>query len=588
MNKNIGKKFLFGVVAILVCIALTGCTPIGSTTLGGGSSGSTGSSSQGALTSAAGNTGQSWPVQADLTKTVQIDFTHKSDKNKNTSLTYVLIQSEVPISLGKVSEGVRCNTDDALKPYRADCLGEEFDATTKSPDYMPPVKILRKNFREINIVSTPKSEPADVVFLAKTNPQTKGNGVVFFDVYLQQNSLSLLDTKSDRNYKTQLSLTDVLGDCGQLQPVDDPNLVAEAVQLGGSVEDIKKASEQRRKNMPPDTLDPITQDKLQEIIGLNPSIKKDDIEKMFDFTNENNPLTASFRKIGNNLEQNHISNNQQLNLKPDVFNIKSPDFLSNVQAMSLIIMKVGAGDAEGSPVLQIEKDGQKYLYAPQIASKITKVLPVADGKNTNLGISAVEFESKPVVSDPWCGFTPESKPAIYLYPTKPTLVKVKLNPPVGWISISDPKYKSSGWSVLAMPSGNIYSGLKKYPYLFYEAMLPIPEMPQNYVVLDGKNLSNELNDLGKKLSLNDKESREMAEFWSKKLPAAKYYQVGLMERSEIDKIEPVDINPTPDSVYRIRLVFKPMSEKLESSYNPTTHFERSGFSMVEWGGFQVK
>ena len=554
----------------------------------------TGSTSQGTLSSTSDSFGKSFPVQADLSKTVQIEFTHKNDKNKNAVLSYVLIQNEVPISVGKLSEAYDCG-DDHIKPYDAhQCSNEEFTATLKKDsnytnedsEYIPPVRILRRNFREIVIVRNPKSEPAEVVFLQKKNPKTQGKEMAFFDVYLQRNSLHLLDERVDRNYKEQLNLKEVLGDCGQLQPVDNPELIAESVQLGGNDEDIKKAAEEKRKSLPPDSLDQITQDKIQEIISLN-SGKEDLIRKSFDFTKENNPFTASFRKIGTNLEQNHISYNEQIKLSPKIFNIKDTDFFGNAQ-MTLIIMKSNP-DEIGSPVLQVEKEGKKYIYSPQIASKIIKVVPL-NSTNQNLGISAVEFQSQPVAnSDPWCGFTPESKPAIYLYPKIPTIVSIKLNPQNGWISASNPEYKQTGWKVIATPSGNIYNGFKKYPYLFYEAMLPKPKMPSKYIVADQKNLKNELRSMGKSLGLKENEANDLADYWTARLKPAPYYQIGIMSEEEINKIEPLSIKPMPQSILRIRLVFKALNEKIDETAdrNSNYNFVRRGFTLVEWGGFDI-
>lgn len=588
-NRRLPKnKIARAVIALLVCslsVFCDGCAPLSALQTGSGvgttDSADSTSFDQGSKT---------FPVKADLSRTIQVDFIH-GDSARNTTKTYVLIQSEVPISDGKIGEGEADCEDNHLKPYDGTCPGEEFSAVVSEAQYTAPVRILRINFRSIRVIISPKSEPAEVLFLQKANPSMPSKGMGFFDVYLREDSLYLVDEPVDRSMsryeeKKLLSLSDVLGDCGELIPEDDPAVIAEVIQLGGSEEEIKKINEERRKKLPPDSLDPITKDKVKKIISLNPS-KKDLVEKTFDFNAENNPFIQSFRKIGSNLEMNHISYNEQLDLSPDIFNIAPPDYFSFVSAMTLTIMKKET-DEVGSPTLMIEKEGKKYYYAPDITSKISKTLPLSDSNSQNLGISAVEFSSSPIVSDPWCGFTPESKPAIYLYPKRPTIVKIKLHPPVGWITTSRPQYQKNGWRVLAMPSGNLYQGFKSYSHLFYEAMLPTPKMPDKYVVLDGNDLLNELEDLGQKLSLNEKESKEMAQYWAEKLPKAAYYQVGLMSKVQIDQIEPLDVSPSPDIIYRIRLVFRELEQKIDSSYEPRINFDRKGFSLVEWGGFEIK
>ena len=581
VDKNFLNKFLLGIALVAVCFGTSGCDLFGLSTSLSNNSGANSPAGQGTSSGASGSYASSYPVILDLSKTVQVGFTN-ADNKKNATLTYILIQNEVPISLGKLAEGDASCVDNRIKRYKTDC-DEQFNAQVNNPQYDPQVKILRQNFRNINIVQNSKSEPAEVLFLRKINPETVGNGMEFFDVYLMQESISLLSKATDRNYAGQINLADVLSDCGQLQLIDNPEAVTETVQLGGNTGGVKTADEKSKK-LPPDSLDPITQDKIQSIIRLNPS-KQDLIEKSFDFTNGDSPFISGFTKTGTGLEQNHASFSEQIELDPSIFNIKAPDFFSSVSKITLTIVKANLKE-QGSPLIQVEKDGKKYLYTPNIASKIVKVVPLpAIGNSQNLGITNVEFEPQVISSDPWCGFTPESKPAIYLYPTKPTVVLVKLNPQGGWISASDPKYSQSGWKVLAMPSGNIYSNFKKYPYLFYEAMLPAPQMSPNYEVFARENISSQLIALAKRLSLNNKESSELATYWTEKLPQAPFYKVGLLPENEIDRLEPLNISPAPDSIYRLRLLFEPIGQKISSTGIENRSFTRKGFTVVEWGGF---
>jgi hypothetical protein len=69
------------------------------------------------------------------------------------------------------------------------------------------------------------------------------------------------------------------------------------------------------------------------------------------------------------------------------------------------------------------------------------------------------------------------------------------------------------------------------------------------------------------------------------LPDAKYYKVGLLNGSAIDSLEPLNVRPTPDSIYRVRLIFKATNEQISSTTRFFGDFNRNGFSVVDWGGF---
>lgn len=211
------------------------------------------------------------------------------------------------------------------------------------------------------------------------------------------------------------------------------------------------------------------------------------------------------------------------------------------------------------------------------------------GDDNGLFISAWEPPRTPDALGGWFKvWIPESKPAIYLYPEKQSQISVKVTPRQGFMTVSDPDY-NGGWNVTASPDGFIYSNNRTYRHLFYEAMLPTPDMSEKFDVIDGKRIREELFALGKKLSLTDRESREMADYWANKLPQKNYYQVGLITGSEVDQIEPMKVNPVPDSIFRLRLIFKGLDEK-QDTLNPlqAMNFERKGFAVVEWGGFVLK
>lgn len=187
------------------------------------------------------------------------------------------------------------------------------------------------------------------------------------------------------------------------------------------------------------------------------------------------------------------------------------------------------------------------------------------------------------------------KPAIYLYPKTTQLVNVKVNTK-GILTYVDPPYPEQGWNVTAYPEGTIEVTSNKaqvtsYPYLYYESKIPdelIHKPTKGWVVKYAQ-----LNDLYKnilpKLGLNDQQTRDFIVYWNKALKDdAPYYFVGIMDQSNIDQFEGLEITPKPDSINRVRIYFEKLDQPkdveapaLSVNDKRSTNNE---FRVVEWGG----
>ena len=49
----------------------------------------------------------------------------------------------------------------------------------------------------------------------------------------------------------------------------------------------------------------------------------------------------------------------------------------------------------------------------------------------------------------------------------------------------------------------------------------------------------------------------------------------------------LSINPNPDSVLRVFMVYKPITSTIDITPQELTTFTRTGFNVVEWGGTEV-
>lgn len=222
------------------------------------------------------------------------------------------------------------------------------------------------------------------------------------------------------------------------------------------------------------------------------------------------------------------------------------------------------------------KDQSAYEYIPTKQ----KVQEFGTQKN-NLQLTWFLLVETPEYS--W--FTPICKPAIYLYPEKKQSVQVKVSTP-GFFTLTIPKYPDDGWKITAEPNGNILSGEKTYPYLYYETKVPnsmINKPKEGYVAAYGE-IKGLFNRLLRDAGFNEKEANDFKEYWNSALPYSPYYFIGVMPQEEIDKLEPLEVTPVPQTKIRVRFYFEALKNRIDVQMPQATQKKRNGFTLFEWGG----
>ena len=174
------------------------------------------------------------------------------------------------------------------------------------------------------------------------------------------------------------------------------------------------------------------------------------------------------------------------------------------------------------------------------------------------------------------------KPAIYLYPQETLRIKVSLSIN-GEITISEPEY-NNGWDVVVEPGGTIESS---YSYLFYEARLNYLKTPDDGWCVEYERLELWMNTTLKELGLNEKESKDFKVFWLDFLPIANYYEIKLLSKEYLDLHMGLLIDPKPETIIRVMLTFSPYQNAVEIATPLIKTPFRSGFTVVEWGGFII-
>ena len=196
--------------------------------------------------------------------------------------------------------------------------------------------------------------------------------------------------------------------------------------------------------------------------------------------------------------------------------------------------------------------------------------------------AALAFGLAGCVSDEECA----EKPVIYLYPEQKTAVSVSLDY-AGTLTATYPAYEN-GWHVTAEPDGTLYDEAgNEYSYLFWEGeSKPDYDFSKGFCVA-GADTADFLRETLAEIGLTPKEYNEFIVYWLPKMQENPYNLISFQSERYTD-IAKLDIDPTPDSVLRVFMAWKPLSKPQTIEPQTFTSFARDGFTVVEWGGCGVK
>ncbi len=176
------------------------------------------------------------------------------------------------------------------------------------------------------------------------------------------------------------------------------------------------------------------------------------------------------------------------------------------------------------------------------------------------------------------------KPVIYLYPTEEMDVSVDLDFN-GELLFTYPTYEN-GWEVTAYPDGTIINDGKEYSYLFWDGYSNVEYDLSKGFVVKGEDTEEFLIEKLEYLGLNPKEYNEFIVYWLPRMIENPYNLISFQEELYRDNAE-LTITPEPDSIQRVFMAFKALEDEIEIEEQQLTPFERSGFTVIEWGGTEV-
>lgn len=176
-----------------------------------------------------------------------------------------------------------------------------------------------------------------------------------------------------------------------------------------------------------------------------------------------------------------------------------------------------------------------------------------------------------------------AKPVVYLYPEEETQVTVKLDY-AGELTCTYPAY-NDGWTVIASPDGTLTDGEgQTYSYLYWEGKDNVEYDFSQGACVAGEDTAAFLEDALSQLGLT---RREVIVYWLPQMEENPYNLIAFQSDAYTEAAQ-LAITPTPDTVLRVFMAWKPLEEPVELPPQELAGPERSGFTVVEWGGCQVK
>ena len=180
----------------------------------------------------------------------------------------------------------------------------------------------------------------------------------------------------------------------------------------------------------------------------------------------------------------------------------------------------------------------------------------------------------------------EEKPVIYLYPETETRVTVKLDLS-GELTCTYPAY-DGGWVVTAAPDGTLTDEHgQTYNYLYWEGEgTEAYDFSKGFCVA-GSDTAAFLEDALDRLGLTRREANEFLVYWLPRMQDNPYNLIAFQQEAYTESAK-LTVSPRPDSVLRVFMAWKPLARPVDVPAQILPGFERRGFTLVEWGGAEVR
>ncbi len=178
------------------------------------------------------------------------------------------------------------------------------------------------------------------------------------------------------------------------------------------------------------------------------------------------------------------------------------------------------------------------------------------------------------------------KPVIYLYPEDEIEVSVSLTLD-GELTCTYPAYGDS-WTVTASPDGTLTDKNGQiYNYLYWEGVTNVEYDFSRGFCVKGEDTAAFLEVALERLGLNRREANEFIVYW---LPLMELnpYNIISFQTDVYTEAAKLAVVPTPDTVNRVFMAWKASDESVAIPEQSLLSPDREGFTVIEWGGTEVK
>lgn len=187
------------------------------------------------------------------------------------------------------------------------------------------------------------------------------------------------------------------------------------------------------------------------------------------------------------------------------------------------------------------------------------------------------------------------KPIIYLYSESEINTEIKLTVK-GNLTFTYPIYNDQ-WNVNVANDKLVNTvDNKEIPYLFWEGELNDFQMLGKATenigwLINADSIVSFLESELTKLGLNRTEQSDFITFWAPRMLKYEFLHVQFFVDVEYEnQIAELSISPNPDAIRRVYMVYRgfQFDPEFETSPQIFEKFERFGFTVVEWGGSELK
>lgn len=213
--------------------------------------------------------------------------------------------------------------------------------------------------------------------------------------------------------------------------------------------------------------------------------------------------------------------------------------------------------------------------------KITYKNAYYDRENGRVEADLLAVEASDFEIDPNACY----KPVIYLYPEEETEVSVRLTLD-GKLTCTYPAY-GNGWTVTAQPDGTLTDAQgQTYNYLYWEGESNAQYDLSKGFCVKGEDTAAFLEDALAKLGLTRREANEFIVYW---LPLMEQnpYNIISFQTDAYTNAAQLEIDPAPDTLIRVFMAWRAADIKVELPEQELTAPQRTGFTVVEWGGTEI-